>query len=481
MNPIPIKKLYNPQYNLLSISDKEELLYQIGEIYNLELISFKDFAAFKQSTYTAVYRSHDGIDFVFVPGDTVTLGFDFKNKPFQDIFNDENLAELAYPFVEGYEEEIFSEDDVQTKISETLEDEEVLSNIETYFKHNFTQEDEFVIHPLLVQKEYSETCWIPISDETLRQNKEWQQMIEKAESEGLSEIMIHNTICLYQTDDNNWYGKLYEETTFKELLQTIKKHGYSLPTRREWEYLAGKGCRTIFPWGNNIDFSMNLKHMEWMDNDGEYTLEKENFFGLIIGDDPYCREIVYDDEGFSYLERNPGQIDLIVMDLVMPVMDGFELIRRAQEHPLNKNIPILVIASSDRQEDIRKAFMLGADDVIVKPLEADIVKKRVNNMFDIADSRSIHNVMEDLVRIEIEENIESLGICPCPLCRRDLMTLALNNVPPKYVNTEKGAIMSKVGSMSSTERIKLLAEIARYAEMVRDHPRHAPVQSDIAQ
>ena len=70
----------------------------------------------------------------------------------QDIFNDENLAELAYPFVEGYEDEIFSEDDVQTKISETLEDEEVLSNIETYFKHNFTQEDEFVINPLLVQK-----------------------------------------------------------------------------------------------------------------------------------------------------------------------------------------------------------------------------------------------------------------------------------------------------------------------------------------
>ena len=98
MNPIPIKKLYNPQYDLLSISDRMELLYQIGEIYNLELISFKDFAAFRQSTYTAVYRSHDGIDFVFVPGDTVTLGFNFKNKPLQDIFNDENLAELAYPF-----------------------------------------------------------------------------------------------------------------------------------------------------------------------------------------------------------------------------------------------------------------------------------------------------------------------------------------------------------------------------------------------
>lgn len=215
MNPIPIKKLYNPQYDLLSTSDRMELLHKIGKIYNLELICFKEFTAFGKSTYTAVYRSHDGIEFVFVPGDTVTLGFDFKNKPFQDIFNDENLADLAYPFVEGYEEEIFSEDDVQTKIRETLEDEEVLSNIETYFKHNFTREDEFVIHPLLVQKEYSETCWSLIPADMLTQNKEWQNMIKKAEEKGVSEVMVHNTVCLYKTDDSNWCGKLYEETTFK--------------------------------------------------------------------------------------------------------------------------------------------------------------------------------------------------------------------------------------------------------------------------
>ena len=307
MNPISIDKLYNPQYDLLSVSDKKALLNTLAVIYNLKLLYFKEFNAFEKSTYTAVYRSNDGIEFVFVPGDIVTLGLNFKNKLLQDIFNDENLAEIVYPFVEGYEEEIFSEEDIQRKISETLEDEEVLSNIETYFTHNFTQEGEFVIHPLLVQKEYSETCWTPILDEELRQNKEWQQMIENAEKAGLSETMVHNTICLYKIDDSNWCSKLYEETTFKKLLQDIKTHGYSLPTRRDWEYLAGKGCRTIFPWGNNIDFSMNLKHMEWMDNDGAYTLEKENFFGLIIGDDPYCREIVYDDGEFSYKGGDGGR------------------------------------------------------------------------------------------------------------------------------------------------------------------------------
>jgi hypothetical protein len=130
---------------------------------------------------------------------------------------------------------------------------------------------------------------------------------KKAEEKGVSEVMVHNTVCLYKTDDSNWCGKLYEETTFKKLLQDIKDNRYSLPTQREWEYLAGKGCRTIFPWGNNIDFSMNLKHMEWMDNDGDYTLAKENFFGLIIGDDPYCREIVYDNDVFSYKGGDGGR------------------------------------------------------------------------------------------------------------------------------------------------------------------------------
>ncbi len=184
-------------------------------------------------------------------------------------------------------------------------------------------------------------------------------------------------------------------------------------------------------------------------------------------------------EGLSYLEKHPGQIDLIVTDLVMPVMDGFEMMKCIHSNALNRNIPLLAIAASDQQEDIKKAFAYGADDILIKPLQPDIVKKRIQNMFDIADHRTLHNIMEDMVRIEIEENIDDLGICSCPVCRRDLMTLTLNNVPPKYVNTEKGAIMSKVGSMSRTERIKLLAEIAHCAEMVRDKPRHSLPDSNI--
>ena len=305
MNNISIDKLYNPEYDLLSVYDKKELLNKIAKVYGLEVIGFKEFSAFEKYTYTAEFRSKEGIEFVFVPGESIKLGIDFKGRKPSEIFNEENLYDLAYSFIDEHEDETDSQDYI-TRIKEKLEDNEFVSTIEDYLNNNFSKEEIILIHPLLVQKDYSETCWKNILDEELKENKEWQTMIENAEKKGISEITVHKSICLYK-ENESWHGKVYRESKFKELLQDITDNDYFLPTKREWEYLAGKGCRTIFPWGNNIDFSMKLRHIEFMDDDEEYSLEKENFFGLYIADDPYCREIVYDDGVFSYKGGDGGR------------------------------------------------------------------------------------------------------------------------------------------------------------------------------
>lgn len=307
MNPIAIENLYNPQYDLLSTDDKKQLLYTLAERYNLELMYFETFSAFEKSTYTAVYRSKEGIAFVFVPGDRVKLGINFENQALHEIFNQENLAELAYVFIDDDEEDSDSEDFIAEKIKENLADEEILVQISNYLNEHFSKEETCLIPPLLVQKDYSETCWTSISNDELKQNKDWQKMIKKAEKEGILELSIHQTVCLYKKENGTWSGKRYEETNFAKLLQEVMASGYSLPTKREWAYLAGKGCRSIFPWGNNIDFSMKLRHMEWMENDEPYPLEQENFFGLHIADDPYCREIVYENGVFSYKGGDGGR------------------------------------------------------------------------------------------------------------------------------------------------------------------------------
>ena len=67
----------------------------------------------------------------------------------------------------------------------------------------------------------------------------------------------------------------------------------SLPTPDEWAYLCGGGCRTLFPWGDGLDYSMHLHHFENGEDQGKpYDMEQPNFFGLSIAYDPYKRELV---------------------------------------------------------------------------------------------------------------------------------------------------------------------------------------------
>lgn len=186
-----------------------------------------------------------------------------------------------------------------------------------------------------------------------------------------------------------------------------------------------------------------------------------------------CISVENRDEGLLYLEKNGAEIDLIIIDLEIPALKGLEMLSCVEKNNSYKNIPVLIMTSLDQTENITHAFDIGADDIISKPLNPDIVKKRVDNMLRVGDNRLVHNVMEDLIRAEIDEYIDSLGICTCPVCRRDLLTLTLNNVSPKYVTSEKGAAITKAERIASREEeLKLLTEITYYAQMVKQRPNH---------
>ncbi|MBF1205165.1 MAG: hypothetical protein HXM13_03940, partial [Fusobacterium periodonticum] len=89
--------------------------------------------------------------------------------------------------------------------------------------------------------------------------------------------------------------ELYDDISYEELCENLKDEGFSLANLDEWEYLCGGGCRTLFPWGDDLDYNMNLLYFSKEDND-KYDLEEPNFFGLSIAYDPYKMEIIEADE-----------------------------------------------------------------------------------------------------------------------------------------------------------------------------------------
>lgn len=103
------------------------------------------------------------------------------------------------------------------------------------------------------------------------------------------------------------------------------------------------------------------------------------------------------DQALKRLESIEEKIDLILLDILMPEMDGYELSRRLKNNILTKNIPIMFITALSMVEDEVKGFEMGAVDYITKPFVAPIVLARVRTHVELKLKRDLCEVlaMED--------------------------------------------------------------------------------------
>jgi putative two-component system response regulator len=91
-------------------------------------------------------------------------------------------------------------------------------------------------------------------------------------------------------------------------------------------------------------------------------------------------------QALEYL-KSAGTVDLILMDVVMPEMDGFEACRRIKAEPLLKHIPLLFLTSLESAADEELGLSLGAEDFIHKPFSPSVVLARVKNHLELARAR----------------------------------------------------------------------------------------------
>ncbi len=78
--------------------------------------------------------------------------------------------------------------------------------------------------------------------------------------------------------------------------------------------------------------------------------------------------------------------DLILLDVTMPEMDGYEVCRRLKENPLTSHIPVIFITARSEADDETKGFELGAVDYIHKPFTPSILRARVKNHLDLTEA-----------------------------------------------------------------------------------------------
>ena len=139
---------------------------------------------------------------------------------------------------------------------------------------------------------------------------------------------------------------------------------------------------------------------------------------ILIVDDAELNRVILKEilgETYSYLEAENGNqaiqmmgenigIDLMLLDINMPQMNGFEVLEMMKNSQCIAETPVIMISSEESVDTIRKAYEMGITDYITRPFDSVIVKKRVQNTLELyANQKRLVNVVVDQV-YEKEEN-----------------------------------------------------------------------------
>ena len=263
------EKLSRPQFNQMDTTEKQTLMESLAARYDMTFLGLHTFDRWGQSCTTGIFKK-DGREFVFVPGDTVTLGWE----QFAEGLNHESREELEYLFREW----------------------EMERDPEEMIRESMAPARQVAIGPMLVGRELEEINWEPVKLEDPRLRSEWLEDFRQFALTDRDSLTLAGR-ARFERDSDSWQVSLYHEVDYLDFQNRLQKQGFSLLTADEWAYLCGGGCRTLFPWGDGLDYSMRLRWFEDMDEDENrpYDMEEPNFFGLSIAYDPYMREVVQAD------------------------------------------------------------------------------------------------------------------------------------------------------------------------------------------
>ena len=261
------EKLFRPEFHQMETAEKQALMERLAARYAMAFLGLQSFDRWGQSCATGVFEK-DGREFVFVPGNTVTLGWDH--------------------FAAGLDP------DSREELDELFREWEIEQSPEALIRESMAPVRQATIGPMLVGRKLEELCWEPVkmNDPRVTAHPDWLKKFRDFAWSDLESLTLHQSARIERMK-SGFQIWIYNCTDYDTLLAGLEQQGFSLPTADEWAYLCGGGCRTLFPWGDGMDYSMHLHHFESPeDKDKPFDMEGPNFFGLSIAYDPYMREVV---------------------------------------------------------------------------------------------------------------------------------------------------------------------------------------------
>lgn len=89
------------------------------------------------------------------------------------------------------------------------------------------------------------------------------------------------------------------------------------------------------------------------------------------------------EQALVFLGQYHGKIATVLLDLVMPVMDGYQVMEEVDKRGFLQEFPVIIITAEDSAQNEVKIFDMGASEIILKPFEPFVVRRRVQNIIEL--------------------------------------------------------------------------------------------------
>lgn len=106
---------------------------------------------------------------------------------------------------------------------------------------------------------------------------------------------------------------------------------------------------------------------------------------MVLKDDYKVTAVMKGTQALAYLEKSP--CDIVLLDINMPEMDGFEVLKKIRELPQGENIPVIFLTADSDSDTETKCFREGAVDFIVKPFVPEVMRSRISRTLELEELR----------------------------------------------------------------------------------------------
>ncbi len=202
------------------------------------------------------------------------------------------------------------------------------------------------------------------------------------------------------------------------------------------------------------------------------TVINAQLLATILEEDCIVKIATSGEKAIEIVNQN-NSLDLILLDVMMPIMDGYEVCRRLKNNPKTSEIPIIFVTAKDEVKDQMMGFNLGAVDYIIKPFEPVLIKARVDTHISL---RRKTQMLERLAMIDGLTGIpnrrsfdEAYGIeCSCAIRKGEQISLFIididyfKNYNDGYGHGAGDVCLKKVAQILQKQLTRKSDFIARY-------------------